>query len=311
MNYYNGWLNIYKPKGISSAKVVSIVKNSLRGAKVGHCGTLDVEAEGILPLAIGEATKLVRILVDAQKQYIFTLQFGKQTDTADASGKIINATDHFPTSTEGYSICKNFIGIQSQRPPAFSAIKINGIRSYKLARENLAVELAPRNIEIYKLDCINFDSQNNQATYIVECSKGTYVRTLAEDIALSLQSLAFVIELRRTKVGLFTADDAIELTTPVTEDPEKLKMFLEDRIIKIEAILDDILVLDATHEQAKKIVYGQKCLFDYPQNIDLMWIRYNGLLLALGSLSDNCFNSFRVFNLSKKTEISDVDYSRT
>ena len=310
MNYYNGWLNIYKPKGISSAKVVSIVKNSLRGTKVGHCGTLDVEAEGVLPLAIGEATKLVRILVDAQKQYIFTLQFGKQTDTADASGKIINVTNHFPISTEAHSICKNFIGIQSQRPPAFSAIKINGIRSYKLARENLAVELSPRNIEIYKLDCINFDSQNNQATYIVECSKGTYVRTLAEDIALSLQSLAFVIELRRTKVGLFTADDAIELTTHGTEDQEKLKMFLEDRIIKIEAILDDILVLDATHEQAKKIVYGQKCLFDYPQNIDLMWIRYNGLLLALGSLSDNCFNSFRVFNLVK-TEMTDVDYSRT
>ena len=310
MNYYNGWLNIYKPKGISSAKVVSIVKNSLRGTKVGHCGTLDVEAEGVLPLAIGEATKLVRILVDSQKQYIFTLQFGKQTDTADASGKIINVTNHFPISTEAHSICKNFIGIQSQRPPAFSAIKINGIRSYKLARENLAVELSPRNIEIYKLDCINFDSQNNQATYIVECSKGTYVRTLAEDIALSLQSLAFVIELRRTKVGLFTADDAIELTTHGTEDQEKLKMFLEDRIIKIEAILDDILVLDATHEQAKKIVYGQKCLFDYPQNIDLMWIRYNGLLLALGSLSDNCFNSFRVFNLVK-TEMTDVDYSRT
>lgn len=299
MNDYNGWLNIYKPKGISSAKVVSIVRRGLRGTKVGHCGTLDVEAEGVLPLAIGEATKLVRILVDAQKQYIFTLQFGKQTDTADASGKIINVTDHFPTSIESHSICKNFIGTKSQRPPAFSAIKINGVRSYKLARENLAIELSPRNIEIYKLDCINFDSRNNQATYIVECSKGTYVRTLAEDIALSLQSLAFVIELRRTKVGLFSAENAIELTSHGTEDQEKLKMFLEDRIMKIEAILDDILVLDATHEQAKKIVYGQKCLFDYPQNIDLMWIRYNGLLLALGSLSDNCFNSFRVFNLSK------------
>lgn len=310
MNNYNGWLNVYKPKGISSAKVVSIVKHSLKGSKVGHCGTLDVEAEGILPLAIGEATKLVRILVDAKKTYVFTLQFGMQTDTADASGKIINTTEHFPSSDECLNICKNFIGVQSQRPPAFSAIKINGVRSYKLARENLAVELSPRNIEIYALDCVNFDPINNQATYRVECSKGTYVRTLAEDIALSLQSLAFVVELRRTKVGLFTAEDAIELAAYGTEDQEMLKIFLEDRIIKIEAILDDILVLDATHEQAQKIIRGQKCLFDYSQNIDLMWIRYEGVLLALGSLSNNCFNSLRVFNLIK-TEINDVDYSRT
>ncbi len=299
MNQYNGWLNIYKPKGISSAQAVSVVKKGLKGAKVGHCGTLDLEAEGVLPLAIGEATKLVRILVDAKKEYVFTLQFGTQTDTADAAGKVINVTSQLPSEEQARNICKSFIGVQLQSPPAFSAIKINGVRSYKLARENLAVTIPSRNIEIYTLDCIDFDAKNNQATYMVECSKGTYIRTLAEDIALSLQSLAFVIELRRTRVGLFTAENAIKLTDYSTEDQEKLKMLLEEKIIKIEAILDDILVLDATLDQAQKIICGQKCLFNYPQNVDLMWIRSNGSLLAIGSLSNNCFKSFRVFNLIK------------
>lgn len=305
----NCWLNIYKPKGISSAKLVSVIKKNLLGAKVGHCGTLDVEAEGVLPLAIGEATKLVRVLVDAQKTYIFTVQFGRQTDTADASGKIIKVTDNSPTSIDCHNICKKFIGTIKQGPPAFSAIKVNGIRSYKLAREDLAVELTPRNIEIYNLECLNFNHRNNQATYKVECSKGTYVRTLAEDIALSLQSLGFVVELQRTKVGIFTACNAIKLTA-LDIQKQEMKQFLVEKAIKIEAVLDDILVLDATTDQAKKIIHGQKCYFDYPENLELIWIRYHVSLVAIGSLSENCFNSFRVFNLIKiNMEINDVDYS--
>ncbi|MFU7502681.1 MAG: tRNA pseudouridine(55) synthase TruB [Candidatus Tisiphia sp.] len=311
MTFYlnNCWLNIYKPKGISSAKLVSIIKKNLLGAKVGHYGTLDVEAEGVLPLAIGEATKLVRVLVDAKKTYIFTVQFGRQTDTADESGKLIGVTDYIPNENDCHNICKKFIGTIKQCPPAFSAIKVNGIRSYKLARENLTVELTPRNIEIYNLECVNFDHQNNQATYRVECSKGTYVRTLAEDIALFLQSLAFVLELQRTKVGIFTASNAIKLSELDIQN-QGTKKFLEEKSIKIEAVLDDILVLDATTDQAKKIIHGQKCYFDYPENIELIWVRYHGSLLAIGSLSENCFNSFRVFNLIKiNMEINDVDYS--
>ncbi len=392
---YNFWLNLYKPKGISSAKLVAIIKKFFKNEKVGHCGTLDPEAEGVLPLAIGQATKLVRVLVDAKKTYIFTVEFGKKTDTADSRGKIIMVTDILPTKLQCFNICKNFIGPLLQYPPAFSAIKVNGVRSYKLARENLSVELAPRNIEIYKLECLNFNSSSNQATYIVECSKGTYIRSLAEDIALSLQSLGFVVELQRTKVGLFTAEEAIKLieldsdtrllpqitidflhkskklsgflektklsravdkdaaeerrqvltTKSPTKSPyagsliageferhtkckvlpylnrakdwnlgaghkssteaeaEKrvnqdiIKKFLVDNSIKIEAVLDDILVLNVTLEEAQQIIYGQKCYFDYPKNIDLIWLKYNDTLLAIGSVNENCFNSFRVFNL--------------
>ncbi|WP_341792667.1 MULTISPECIES: tRNA pseudouridine(55) synthase TruB [unclassified Rickettsia] len=300
MNNY--WLNIYKPKGISSAKAVAIIKRTLGKVKIGHAGTLDVEAEGILPLAVGEATKLMPILIDAKKTYIFTLQFGAQTDSGDYSGKIINTASYVPSKEEVFSVSSKFTGIISQTPPAFSAIKVNGVRSYKLARQGLAAELKARNITIYNLKCINFDEEKATATYCVECSKGTYIRSLAEDMALSLQSLAFVIELRRIQVGAFKMENAIIMSKPEESKQEITKEFLEEKSIRIEAILDDILVLDATFEQAQKIKYGQKCYFNSrpsEDDVTLLWVRYEGVLLAIGSLNKNCFNSMRVFNLIK------------
>ena len=292
MNSY--WLNIYKPRGISSAKLVSMVKKILgKEVKIGHAGTLDVEAEGILPLAVGEATKLIQLLIDARKTYIFTVKFGLQTDSGDYTGKVIATKDYIPSQEEAYTVCSKFIGNVTQIPPAFSALKVNGVRAYKLAREGKEVELKPRNITIYNLKCLNFDEKNATATYYTECSKGTYIRTLAEDLALSLQSLGFVIELRRTQVGIFKEENAIQIKSP----DEITKNFLEEKSIKIESILDDILVLDATDSQAQKIRYGQKCQFDYEEDVSLLWVRYKGTLLAIGSLNKSCFNSLRVFNL--------------
>ncbi|QQV75134.1 tRNA pseudouridine synthase B [Rickettsia tillamookensis] len=292
MNSY--WLNIYKPRGISSAKLVSMVKKILGKVKVGYAGTLDVEAEGILPLAVGEATKLIQLLIDARKTYIFTVKFGLQTDSGDYAGKVIATKDYIPSQEEAYTVCSKFIGNVTQIPPAFSALKVNGVRAYKLAREGKEVELKPRNITIYNLKCLNFDEKNATATYYAECSKGTYIRTLAEDLALSLQSLGFVIELRRTQVGIFKEENAIHIISP----EEITKEFLETKSIKIEAILDDILVLDATDSQAQQIKYGQKCLFNYEKDVDLLWVRYKSVLLAIGSLNKSCFNSLRIFNLT-------------
>ena len=295
----NCWLNIYKPKNISSAKLVSIVKRSCGKNKVGHCGTLDVEAEGVLPIAIGEATKLVRILVEARKKYVFTIKFGTQTDTGDFSGRIIKTIDRFPSNDDCHNVCQNFIGFIKQVPPSFSALKVNGIRSYKLARQNNPIILKERQIEIFNLECLDFNRANNTAKYLVECSKGTYVRTLAEDIALSLQSLGFVIELRRTQVGLFTVEDAIKIIEFDELDQEAFQKLLEEKSWKIEALLDDIPVLEANDEQAKKIKYGQRCFFEHDRDIEFTWVRYKNLLLAIGTLSKNCFNSSRVFNLIK------------
>jgi tRNA pseudouridine55 synthase len=407
----NCWLNIYKPRYISSAKAVSIVKKHIGSNKIGHCGTLDVEAEGVLPLAIGEATKLVRLLMDARKTYIFTIQFGSQTDSGDASGKIIKTINYDnmsleqihqlqnhsqeqnylynhqnnsnsikggkykecteqvrncpretksgtdermlvessnadasetlnriynaglgakittqsseatelcedfnslsmskktayrlypPLEDECRNICSSFIGVIEQIPPTFSAIKVCGIRSYKLARANKALQLASRKITIYNLDLISFNQQQYQATYKVTCSKGTYVRTLAEDIALSLQSLGFVVELRRTRVGLFTMEDAINVMDLDLMDSKAALNILETKSLKIEAILADIPVLEATLSQAQKIKYGQECFFDHVNmNVDFIWVRYNDALLAIGRLNNTRFESFRIFNLVK------------
>ncbi len=311
----NYWLNVYKPKNISSAALVNVVKKLLPSVKIGHCGTLDPDAEGVLPLAIGEATKLVRILIDARKTYVFTIEFGAQKDTGDDSGNVIRTTDHIPSATEVHEVCSKFIGTISQVPPIFSAIKVGGVRSYKLARQNKPVELKPRNVQIYDLECLGFDANLNRATYKVECSKGTYVRTLGEDIALSLQSLAFVVELRRAKVGVFTEENSVRLDQLKSESLERMENNPQDlsvHAIRIETILDDILVLEATKSQAMRIIYGQKCFFDYdPPEVDLLWIRYDSKILAIGSLSSNCFNSARVFNIINKKEIIDVDYTRT
>ncbi|WP_347938813.1 tRNA pseudouridine(55) synthase TruB [Rickettsia oklahomensis] len=291
----NYWLNFYKPRGISSSKLVGIIKKILGKVKVGHAGTLDVEAEGILPLAVGEATKLVQILIHARKTYIFTVQFGKQTDSGDYAGKVIATQDYVPSKDAAYNVCSKFIGNVTQIPPTFSALKVNGVRTYKLARVGKEVELKPRNINIYDLKCLNFDEKNATATYYTECSKGTYIRTLAKDLALSLQSLGFVIELRRTQVGIFKEENAIRI-----KSSDKItKNFLEEKGMKIEAILDDILVLDATDQQAQQIKYGQKCLFNYEKDVNLLWVRYKGVVLAIGSLNKNCFNSLRVFNLTQ------------
>lgn len=293
----NGWLNIYKPKGISSARAVSIIKRILNKPKVGHCGTLDVEAEGVLPLAINEATKLVQFLINAKKSYVFTVKFGAKTDSGDFSGKIIDTTNKFPSEKECYDVCKNFIGIQEQVPPAFSAIKVNGVRSYKLARDAKAVKLNSRKIQIYDLKLQNFDSENNTATFLTNCSKGTYIRTLAEDIALSLQSLGFVLKLCRTQVGIFKEDNAFNIAELEGVSQEQAYQLLVSKSLEIETVLADIPVLEATFEQIKKIKHGQKCFFEHSGDLDPLWIRYQGVLVAIGSLSNTCFNSSRVFNL--------------
>lgn len=295
----NGWLNIYKPRGISSAKAVSMVKRSFKGDKVGHTGTLDLEAEGVLPMAIGEATKLVSILIDAKKQYAFTIKFGAKTDTADSAGKIIETVDYIPSKQECEQVCSSFIGVIEQMPPAYSALKINGQRAYKLAREGQEVVLNKRSINIYDLKCTDFDAEKGTASYICDCSKGTYIRTLAEDISLSLQSLGFVIELRRLKVGMFDAESAIDVSSYLAMDFADAARLLQDKCLKIEDVLDDIPVLEASDVCAERIYFGQKCQFDDDQNYDLSWVRHNNRIIAVGSLFERNFKSSRVFNYQK------------
>lgn len=292
----NGWINIYKPRGISSAKAVSLVKRSFPKTKIGHAGTLDLEAEGVLPLALGEATKLISLLVDARKEYVFKVEFGAKTDTGDSSGKIVATTHHFPTRNDCEDICAKFIGKITQTPPSYSAIKINGVRAYTLARQNQEVTIPQREIYIYNINLEAFDSTNNQATFRAECSKGTYIRTLAEDISLSLQSLGFVVKLCRTKVGKFTQENSVDITSFVEGDWQDAKPLLSERILKLEEVLDDIPVLNVDGIIAHKVKCGQKLEFDL-QDTALICLKYNDMLIAIGKVHNKSFKSLRVLNI--------------
>ena len=298
----DGWLNLYKPRGISSAKAVAIVKNYFRNSRIGHTGTLDLEAEGVLPIAIGQATKLVNILIDSLKEYVFTIQFGAQTDTGDLAGKIIKKTDIIPTEKECLDVCHKFIGKIEQIPPVYSALKINGVRAYKLARQNKEFEVKPRFITIHDLKLLSYDNHNRLATYVVSCSKGTYVRTLAEDISLSLHSLGFVVELRRTKVGIFTEENSINIFNVNCKTFDEAHALIKSKCLKVEDVLDDIPVLEVDELVAQKIRYGQQCDFDKVGNHDQIWLKHDNKILAIGSLSDKSFKSSRVFNYKKDGE---------
>lgn len=211
-NKISGWLVLDKTKGISSAKALNAVKKLLpkkkgEKIKVGHAGTLDPFATGLLLVAIGEATKLSEYAMSNEKEYIFTMVWGEETNTLDPEGEVIKQSNVMPNSSEIEAVLPNFIGNIKQAPPAFSAIKISGKRSYDLARKGEEIELPARNVECHSLKII---SHNNNATEIlVKCGKGFYIRSLARDIAYKLNSCAYVSELRRTKIGQFTVNEAV------------------------------------------------------------------------------------------------------
>lgn len=285
----SGWINLNKPAGISSAFILNKLKRLLpRGTKIGHAGTLDVEAEGVLPVAIGEATKLVRFLMDASKEYFFTIQFGAETTTLDREGEIIAQTNNKVSEEECHEVVAQFLGQITQIPPIYSALKIAGKPAYALARAGKEVSLAPRQIIIHDLCCVNYNTSLQQASYITTCSKGTYIRTLASDIAKSLQNLGFVIELRRLRVGKFDIKKAVSAEDITLEN---LSAILEVP----ETILDDILVLDITPEEATKVRYGQ--VIELQAQDGLVWLRFDHKLLAIGEVNNGRFVSSRVFNL--------------
>ena len=255
-----------------------------------------------MPVAIGQATKLVSVLMDSKKQYIFTIKFGAQTTTADSAGEVIKETNFIPLEIDCKKICDQFLGEIKQTPPAYSALKINGVRAYKLARENKIFELKQRSITIYDLNLLKYDPQNKTATYSVDCSKGTYVRSLAEDISLSLHSLGFVIELKRTRVGIFNEENSINILDLNYEIFDEAWVLLKNKCLRVEEVLDDIPVLEVDNLIAQKIRYGQQCNFDNVGNYDQIWLKYDDKILAIGSLSNNNFKSSRVFNYIENGE---------
>ncbi len=249
----NGWLVIDKAPGMTSTQVVAEVKRLTQAQKVGHGGTLDPLATGVLPIAMGEATKTVAYVMDAAKAYDFTLRFGEARDTDDAAGTVVATSDLRPSEAEIRAALPHFIGLIQQVPPQYAAVKIQGERAYDIARRGETVELAPREIRIDELELTGHPDADH-ATFRMRSGKGAYVRSIARDLGRMLGCHAHVAALRRTEVGAFRAEDAISLDSlaRIVADDTLLQV-----LVPLTTALAGIPALAVTEPQALRLRAGQ------------------------------------------------------
>jgi len=298
----HGWIVLDKPLGLGSTQAVAAVKRNLREAgfgkkvKVGHGGTLDPLATGILPIALGEATKLCGRMLDASKEYAFTIAFGAETDTLDLEGAVIAESPVRPDPTAIAAVLPRFTGVIEQVPPVYSALMIDGTRAYDRARAGEAVEMKARQVTVHDLRIEAFG--DGTVTLIAHVSKGTYIRSLARDIARAAGTVGHVTMLRRLRAGPFAPSQAISL--------DKLNEIgkgapLENVLLPLEAGLVDIPALDLGPEQASMVRQG-RVLTGLPQTQGLYWARSGTVPLALVELSGGDARVVRGFNLTDVAE---------
>jgi tRNA pseudouridine55 synthase len=294
----HGWIILDKPLGLGSTQAVGAVKRALREAgepktKVGHGGTLDPLATGVLPIALAEATKLAGRMLDATKAYDFTIRFGEETDTLDGEGVVVATSDVRPTSAEIEAVLPIFTGSIEQVPPAYSALKVEGERAYDLARAGEAVELRARNVTIHNLLIGHPRDGVDNVTLSATVSKGTYIRSLARDIARALNTVGHVTMLRRTRAGPFGLEQAISLD--FLTDAAKARD-LTRVVLPLDAGLDDIPALPVTPDQARLLRHGQ-ALFGIPARPGLLLARDGDVPVALVESDGTTIKVVRGFNL--------------
>jgi tRNA pseudouridine55 synthase len=301
----HGWIVLDKPRGLGSTQAVAAVKRNLReagfnmklkgGVKVGHGGTLDPLAEGVLPIALGEATKLCGRMLDSDKVYAFTIRFGEQTDTLDTEGPVIATSDVRPTMEQVQAVLPRFTGPIEQAPPMYSAIKVDGRRAYDLARSGEDVEMKLRVVTIHALTIVDTTGQGTLETATLEAhvSKGTYVRSLARDIALALGTVGHVTYLRRIKAGPFSQQQAISLDL-LNEIGKGAP--LEDHLLPLEAGLDGIPALTLDPESAQAVRQG-RVISGLPNPDGLHLATLGCVPVALMDLSGGTATVVRGFNV--------------
>ncbi len=275
MNEIKGFVNIIKPTGMTSSDVVCKIKKILHMKKVGHLGTLDPAASGVLPVAVGKATKFFDYFLSKDKKYTAVVKFGISTDTLDSFGNITKTDKYIDINENDINkVLSEFVGEIEQYPPKFSALKVNGKKAYELAREGVEFELKPRKISVYS---INLRKKTDKNTFIfdVHCSAGTYIRTLFADIAEKLHTVAYVPVIIRTKSGAFEMKNAVTL-----EEFEK-----EQKVISIEEIFADAKVIEINDLQAKKVLNGVRmCVNELGVEIDKdkpFLVKFKGELVGL------------------------------
>jgi tRNA pseudouridine55 synthase len=300
----SGWICLDKPIDLTSTQAVGRVRRALGAQKAGHAGTLDPLATGILPIALGEATKTVPFLMDATKAYRFTIAWGATTTGFDREGEIVATSDVRPSRAEVEAALPAFVGDILQIPPAFSAVKVDGERAYDLAREGIEVELEPRPVTIFGIDVVS-EPDTDHIELEARCSKGTYVRALVRDLAVALGACAHVSTLRRTAVGSLTEDRAITL--------EKLEELCNsgarlEALLPVETALDDIPALALTTEDAFRLTQGRSIVL-LPRQAEALKARLSGdsrtvaafeeeRIVALCEMRAGRLNPVRVFQLT-------------
>ncbi len=261
----DGWVNLHKPVGITSTQALAVVKRALNPQKAGHAGTLDPLASGILPIALGEATKTVPYVQDSIKTYNFTVTWGEQRTTDDAEGEAIATSDKRPSRTEVESLLPSFLGDIEQVPPQFSAIKVDGNRAYDLARDGEEFELKTRLVYIESLEIVNHTEA--ETAFRCVCGKGTYVRSLARDMGLKLGCYGYISALERASVGPFTLENAISLDIFRQNDD---KPSPEQVLLPLQTALDDIPVLALREQEAARLKNGNVLAFLSKPDLDRM-----------------------------------------
>ena len=294
-----GWINLYKPKNITSFKAVNSIKKKLLINKIGHAGTLDPMAEGVLPIAIGKATKLIPYISITNKEYEFTITWGSQTTTDDAEGKILFESGHVPKKKEIEKKISNYLGYINQTPPKVSAVKINGKRAYKLFRENQSFKLQPKKVFIKNLSVV--DHSTYKTSFKISCGKGFYIRSLARDLAIDLKTFGHISSLKRSKVGKFSENNSILL-----DDLLKIGQMHKgiNCIFPSISMLDDILAYEIEEQlDIDNLSFGRSIKIDEKKiinsssiNLDKknIFLFKNGDIVSIGKLDGNLFKPNKI-----------------
>jgi tRNA pseudouridine55 synthase len=284
----NGWIVLDKGVGMTSTHAVAAVKRALLAKKAGHAGTLDPLASGILPIALGEATKTVPFVMDGRKSYVFTVAWGMETNTDDAEGEVVERTGRAPDRAAIEALLPRFIGSVEQVPPRFSAIKIQGERAYDLARDGEEVELQARTVEIDRLAVVAHEG--DRTVLEADCGKGTYVRAIARDLGRALGCLGHISALRRTRVGPFSEEEAV-VVDEVATVPTALR--------PVESALSELPSIAVSREMATRLMRGQPVILrgrDSPLS-GKIYATLNGVLVAVGDVERGELVPHRVFHL--------------
>lgn len=291
-NEVNGWIIFDKPIGMTSTHAVSRIKRIFNAKKAGHAGTLDPLASGILPIALGEATKTVPFVQDGEKSYRFTVRWGAQTNTDDTEGHVVARSDARPTVGDIAALLPRFVGVVLQRPPTFSAIKIDGERAYDRAREGEALELPAREVTIHSLEIVGTPTPD-EVVLEAKCGKGTYVRAIARDLGVMLGCFGHVISLRRTRVGPFFEEHAVGLD--LLDDPDQFLSGLSP----VDAGLSDVACVPVNRNDAVHLRRGQALILrgrDAPFE-GMAFAACGGVPVAFGPVEQGALQPYRVFNL--------------